>query len=263
MKANKFLIAALGILFIFLASAYVINEPASLLTETLFLFPIFLSAAAGFFAAGVYGLKSHNGKALLLIAFGLAFWATGELVWYIFKNFMGIDPFPSIADIFFLLAYPLLLTGILYGTRLAQIKWGQVEKRTIAAGIGVVVLLTAAVAYWGIYKAYDLQTGFLENGMAMGYGVADLILIGSLIFSLGTARVFQGGRFGIFWTVVTIGFFFNLVADILFAIYRSPYSKDLKPFMYIDLVWIAGYLLITYGLLDNALSLRAIHKKMK
>ncbi|MFA5926355.1 MAG: hypothetical protein WC831_05545 [Parcubacteria group bacterium] len=262
-KTNKFLIAVLGILFIFLAAAYIFEKPAALLTETLFLFPVFLSTAAGFSAAGIYGLKSHNGKALLLIAFGLSFWSAGELVWYIFKNFMGIDPFPSIADLFFLLAYPLLLTGILYGTRLTQIKWSQMDKKTTAAGLATVIILTAAVSYWGIYEAYDPQTGFLENVVVMSYGVADLILIGSLIFSLGIARVFRGGRFGTFWTLVTVGFFFNLAADILFAIYRSSYSEDLKPYMYIDLIWMAGYLLVAYSLLDNALSLRAIHKKLK
>jgi diguanylate cyclase len=262
-KINKSLIAVFGIIYIFLAVAYIINEPASFLTETLYLFPVFISAAAGFFAARAYGLKSHNGKALFLIALGLAFWATGELLWYIFKNFMGIDPFPSAADALFLLAYPLLLSGILYGTRLARTKWNQMDKEAAAVGIAVVVILAAAVSYWGIYKAYNPETSLFENIMAMSYGVADLILIGALIFSLGTARAFKGGRFGIFWTLITSGFFFTLSANILFAIYRSPYGEDLKPYMYIDLVWIAGYLLVAYALLDNALSLRAIHKKLK
>jgi diguanylate cyclase len=263
MKTNKSLIAFFGILYISLATVYIINEPASFLTETLYLLPIFLSAAAGFFAARTYGLKSHNGKALLLIALGLASWATGELLWYIFKNFMEIDPFPSAADALFLLAYPLLLSGILYGTRLAQAKWSQMDKKAATAGIAAVVILTAAVSYWGIYKSYDPQTSLFENEIAISYGVADLILIGALIFSLGTARAFKGGRFGIFWTLITVGFFFNLAANILFAIYRLPYGEDLKPYMYIDLVWIAGYLLVAYALLDNALSLRAIHKILK
>lgn len=263
MKTNKFLLLILIAVFIFLVAVYLVGKPATLLADTAYLFPVFVSALAGFYAAGAFGFKSYNGKALLLIAFGLTSWAAGELIWYIFKNFLNIDPFPSIADFFFLLAYPLLFLGILFGTRLARANWSQLNKKTAWADIAAVAVLAAAVSYWGIYKAYDPQAGLFENEIAMSYGVADLILIGTLIFSLGNARAFKGGRFGIFWTLITVGFFFNLAADILFAIYRSPYSKDLKPYMYIDLVWIAGYLLITYALLDNAFSLRAIHKKLK
>ncbi len=263
MRTNKFLIAFFCILLILLATAYIISDPASLLTETLFLFPVFLSAAAGFLAASAYGLKSHNGKAMILIAFGLSFWAIGELIWYIFKNYSGIDPFPSIADAFFLLAYPLLLVGIVYGTRLAQTKWNQMNKKMVTCGIIAVVILAAFVSYWGIYKAFDPETSLFENIIAMSYGAADLILLSALIFSLGIARAFRGGRFGVFWTIIAVGFSFNLVADILFAIYRTPYGEDLKPYMYIDLIWIAGYLLVAYALLDNAFSLRAIHKKLK
>ncbi|MDI6777906.1 MAG: hypothetical protein QMD77_01840 [Patescibacteria group bacterium] len=263
MKTNKSPAVILFAVFIFLTITYIIEEPFSFLAETLYLFPVFLAVLAGFFASEVYGPKSHNGKALALIAFGLAFWAAGELIWYIFKNFLNIDPFPSVADAFFLLAYPLFFAGILIGTRLAEIKWNRMNKSAIAAGITAIVILAAAVSYWGIYKVYDPETSPLENIIAMSYGVGDLILIGALIFSLGAARAFRGGRFGTLWTILTGGFFFFLVADIFFAIYQPIYIEGLKPCVYIDLVWIAGYLLITYGLLDNAFSIRSIQKKIK
>ncbi|MDD5490091.1 MAG: hypothetical protein PHP25_05440, partial [Candidatus Moranbacteria bacterium] len=212
MKTNKFLLLILIAVFIFLVAVYLVGKPATLLADTAYLFPVFVSALAGFYAAGAFGFKSYNGKALLLIAFGLTSWAAGELIWYIFKNFLNIDPFPSIADFFFLLAYPLLFLGILFGTRLARANWSQLNKKTAWADIAAVAVLAAAVSYWGIYKAYDPQTNIFENLILMSYGIADLILIGALILSLGTARAFKGGRFGFLWKVLTGGFFFILVA---------------------------------------------------
>jgi len=250
-------------MFLLVAAAYLFGKPASLLADTAYLFPVFLSVFAGFFAAETYGFKSHNGKALLLLASGLAFWTTGELLWYIFKNFLNLDPFPSAADVFFLLAYPLLFVGILYGTKLARIKWRELDKKKALVDLAAVIVLSAAAAYWGIYKAYNSEVSLLENLILTGYGVADLVLIGALILSLGTARAFDGGRFGFLWKILTAGFFFILVADILFAIYQTDYNSGLVLYTLVDMAWIAGYFLIAYGLFDNALALRSIQKKME
>lgn len=255
------------LLFIFAFAAVSISyifgtEKQDFFNQTLFLiFPIF-AALAGILAVKIYGLKSITGKSLLAITLGFACWAIGEIIWYAYV-LIDIDPFPSIADVFFLLGYPLVLLGLYMEFKKARIQLSQLKKASVALGLLITFILTVIVFYFGIYMAYDSSVGFLENAIAMSYGIADLILIVCSLFALSMTRAYRGGKFSEFWMIVIAVFILNLAADVLFAIFSVPYTENAKPYIYIDLIWIAGYLLFAYGMLDNYFHIKAIHKGIK
>jgi hypothetical protein len=226
------------------------------------IFPIG-AALIGLYASKIYGFNSATGRSLLLITGGFICWALGEIIWYVLKNFMNSDPFPSLTDVFFLLGYPLLFVGIYQGFVMAEIKLKTIKKSLLIMLLLASILLTILVAYFGIYQAYDSNVNLVTNIVAMSYGVVDLVLVIASMFTILAANEYQGGKLASFWKTMTLGFILFLIADILFAVYGEQYVGDIKPYVYIDLIWIAGYLVLAFGMLENIIHVSAIQKKIK
>ncbi len=261
MQLKTFLCA---LAFVLISIFYIFGtEKQIILNQALFLlFPIF-ATISGLLAAKIYGFGNITGKAFLSITLGFACLTVGEIIWFVYKNILGIDPFPSSADTFFLLGYPLILMGLCMEFKKAQIQMHQIKKSLIALSLSLTLALSMIVLYFGIYLAHDPSVGLLANIIAMSYGIVDLILIVSSLFALLMVHAYRGGKFSTFWITVISGFLFFLVGDILFAIYNIPYTADINPYTYIDLIWIAGYLFLAYGMLDIYSHIRTIHQEIR
>lgn len=262
-KSGK-LLALLILAFAGVAATYFFElDRGVLLKHTAYLlFPI-LVALGGIYAVKVYGFGSAGGRALLWIAAGFGAWTIGELVWYWFKDYVGIDPFPSVADVFYLLGYPLIFVGLIKEIRLLKIKLSQLGRPTLSLGLGVVFLLALIVGYFGVYRAYNPAAALSENLIGMSYGVADLLLIVALLFMFVAVWVFKGGKLASFWSLMLFGIVSFLVADLLFVVYSEPYINDVKPFIYLDLLWTFGDLLCTYGFFSLGFSILGAQEKLK
>ncbi|MBU0660621.1 hypothetical protein KKG22_00395 [Patescibacteria group bacterium] len=244
----------MSILFLLIVWSY-IADIDSIVRSTAYLFFPVLAIVSGFMLARMYGVKNKNGQILLLFTAGLVCWTLGETIWYMFEQYLAVDPFPSSADVFFLLGYPLLLMALLKKFRLLDITTKQL-RAFVAWPYKVIVLLAIVlVSYFGIYGAYDMDSSFLENIMAMSYGVGDLVLIVAAIIAGVGVFMYKGGKFARFWRGIVIAFVFFLLADIFFGIYNTPYEEALRPYIYIDLFWIFGYVIFSYSFIDQYMSL--------
>jgi len=254
MPNKKIALAILLVLYILLLVVFYLPVGVTNIDEdtqaywqsTLFnIAPIF-SVVAGFYAFKKYGITSIHGKTILLITIGILFWLLGELTWYIFDLYLGIDPFPSTADIFYLVAYPIILIGIVNELRLGKILW--TTKKIIFNAI-VLLLLFTITYYYGIYMAYDLEATLTENVVAISYGVGDLVLVIGSIMLLNLSIEFSGGLFSKAWVVFVIGMLLTWAADVLFAIYYEPYIARDWLTLQMDQLWILGYLFFSYSFL--------------
>ena len=63
--------------------------------------------------AGVWIHRPARMLPWLLLAAGLVSFVAGEITWHVYWFGLGQDPFPSLADIFYLVGYPLLAAGLL------------------------------------------------------------------------------------------------------------------------------------------------------
>jgi len=201
---------------------------------------------AGIYAFRKYGIKSIHGMSILLITIGIALWWLGEITWMVFDIVLGIDPFPSTADIFYLAAYPILLIGIVNELRLGKIKW---TTKKVISNVIVLLLLFTITYYYGVYMAYDLEATLTENVVAISYGVGDLILVIGSIMLLNLSIEFSGGVFSKAWIMFVIGMLLTWVADVLFAIYYEPYQAGEWLIVQMDHLWTASYLFFSYSFL--------------
>jgi len=201
---------------------------------------------AGIYAFRKYGIKSIHGMSILLITIGIALWWLGEIVWMVFDIVLGIDPFPSVADVFYLLAYPIMFIGIVSELRLGKIKW---TTKKVILSVVILLLLSVITYYYGIFMAYDEEATLTENVVAISYGVGDLILLVGSIMLINLSVEFTGGIFSKAWVVFVIGMLLTWAADVLFAIYYEPYEAMEWTYLQMDHLWTAGYLFFGYSFL--------------
>lgn len=231
-----------------------------LFENLLYLSAPILTVFAAAFIVRTYGFSSKHGRAFFLIFLGYLSWLIGETLWVVFDYVLGIDPYPSIADFFFLTAYPLIALGIIFEVKLADIKFSSIN-RAILITFGVLTtLLVIGVTYSELILAY-VPGGSLYDNLALVYGFASLILVIPAMLILPLAWEFKGGKIFIPWLLIFIGLFLDLLGDTLYGVFLEPYLEGLNPYELVDLLWIGEYVLVAFGLAGIAFVIRDIQKR--
>lgn len=225
----------------------------------LYLVIVFLPGVFGLYALRTIGIGNAFGRSVLLVTIGIWFWIIAECVWYYFNFILYIDPYPSIADVFFLIPYPIFFAGIILAYKNFGSHILHIPKKLLFIDACLTLSLSALVLYFGVYLAYDPEVSALQNGLSISYGVADLVIVLLSLMTVSIVREYSRSRFGYYWMFITLGFSAFLLADVLFAIFNVQHGADIKPYTYIDLLWLCGYLLFSYALLDITSTLKRIH----
>lgn len=211
---------------------------------------------AGLYSIRMFGLKSFTGKALLFIICGFSLVFLGGVIYTINKYIFGIVKFPSAADVPILLGYPLVLVGLI-----VEIITGKVRLlgRDKLFFIFMAVVLGGVVAYFEIYRGYNPDAPFIESAVTMLYGVIDIVLIVSTLLIINLVLDYVGGKLLYPWITFFFGVLMLVLGDIIFAIKIIEYQEQTGYwYMYIDLTWMAGYLLIGMGLIQLGTVVRGI-----
>ena len=87
------------------------------------------------------GLKSMVGRGIFFISLGLLAWALGQIIWVIYNFTTTTEvPYPSFADVGYLLAIPFWATGVFYLSKATGAKYalrgalGKVAVRLVELG---------------------------------------------------------------------------------------------------------------------------------
>lgn len=231
----------------------------NLLADTLYVFSALIAFLAGIYTVNFYGINNPRGRALIYISSGLLLWFIAEATWVFLDFFSPIKPYPSIADAFFILAYPLFFIGLAKEAKIGKINWKPERIMSLAPLTSVLGL---AVFYFGVYTAYDPGQDAISNLFSIFYGIGDLILLLIGTMSLFIILDYRKGKLFVPWIMIMLGFFSILVADIVFSIYENSYIDGNSSIIKIDILWTSGYLLIGYGLTLIALSLKEMRSKL-
>ncbi|MFC1656333.1 hypothetical protein ACFL3C_05670 [Patescibacteria group bacterium] len=250
MKYKKILITGLLLIFTVSLVQSFFQEESDLqyiITNVFYLSASTIAFIAGIYAVKEYGLNSTRGKAILFITLGLLSWMVGEYLWSAFELIFDIDPFPSSADVSYILAYPLLFIGLLYEIRLGKISWS--FKKYLMLGLATIAFSIITI-YFGIYLAYDVEATLVENMVSIFYGVGDLILIVISLLLLILSAEYKGGKMFSAWLYVFVAMILMWGADIGFAMYTEEYESSLMMAILLDHLWTASYLFFTYALFN-------------
>ncbi|MBD3310937.1 MAG: hypothetical protein GF349_00370 [Candidatus Magasanikbacteria bacterium] len=217
-----------------------------------------LSVVAAVYVVKIYNKDTKHGNAMMWILLGLFGWFAGELIWIIYE-FLGKDPFPSIADLFFLLAYPAFFVGFLKEYRLSlaektkKIKWFNFMP---------LLILVLFFVYMLFYLSQVENNDFFEEVIGASYYFADLILAGVLVFIMVTIKKYSQGRILLAWIYISVGMVAHFIADLLFSFMTEAYEQSIPVYTVIDMIWIIGFLFFACGLFTMGLVVKEVREKL-
>jgi diguanylate cyclase (GGDEF)-like protein len=176
-------------------------------------------------------------------AAGQLCWVTGDIVYYVIDLGLHQAPFPSLADAFYLAAYPLYMVAL---TLITDSRWrrdiaGMLDAAIIATGLGLV--------YWVFVIGPDTADSSLPRlgeAITIAYPCCDIVVLSVV------ARMLLGdGRRSLSLRLLTIGTAVLVMTD-------AFYSYLLTVSQYAGGVFSAGWLL-SYVLWSGA----ALHPSMR
>jgi hypothetical protein len=156
----------------------------------------------------------------MLMGVAVAVYSIGDFAWTYLDLVLGVDPYPSIADLFYTLEYVFFLAAIILAIRsyraIVDIKMPVI----IGAIVGVVGI---GLSYYFILGPYILPAGPDELS-AMGKFVGVLYSVGDIVFMLAPATALAltvsklgRGRFAWPWWIVVIGSLMFAITDTWFT----------------------------------------------
>jgi methyl-accepting chemotaxis protein len=200
-----------------------------------------IASAAAALSCGVAAWRSP-GRARMawaLIALSAACWTVGEIIWSVYEVAMGLAvPYPSAADVAYLLAIPLAIVGALAFTYAP----GRFTTRGEAVLAGSLVALSLLFVGWasGLGDVYAGSSASLSGlTVALAYPVGDIITITVLVTVVRRAPRAQIGMM----LLLIGGLAANSIADSTYAYLTANGTYDLSVSV-LDAGWMVGYLLI-------------------
>jgi hypothetical protein len=208
------------------------NNLTSLFYDT----SVLLSAIALFYVFSFYGRKSFEGKFWFLMGVGMFLWFIAEVIWYYYIA-NDIEPFPSVADFFFIAAYFPIIGGVVYRAKYSKPSF---DAKKIGIVVGSVLLMLIPSYIWVAHPILgDTTYGFWDMFFSMSYIVLDLVLFAfaAMIALYWGSQVSKG------WYLISFGLAVMTVADVIFAWMEYNESYDPR----IELAWVVFYLLFAVG----------------
>jgi diguanylate cyclase len=147
--------------------------PTRDLQDLLYQVPGMLAAVA--VLAGVLIHKPTDRRPWLVLALGLALSSAGDWTWLILDKVYGLEPFPSVADVFSLAGMGLVAVALLWlvrGRMPGGDRAGMLDALIVSVGVGLVswlFLMAPIVA--------DTSQSLLEIGVALAYPMLDILLL--------------------------------------------------------------------------------------
>ncbi|GEN81282.1 putative bifunctional diguanylate cyclase/phosphodiesterase [Actinotalea fermentans] len=200
---------------------------------------LYLGFSVGAVVMTVVGIRRHRPvprAPWVLFAVGIGLWAGGDALWALFDHVLDIDPFPSVADVLYIAAYPVLAAGV---RALARARNPRGDATAMLDAILVATVAVAVLWILVIGPTFESpETDFLSAAVASAYPLGDVVLLMYLAYLAGDTR-FRSPALRMF----ALGIVVTLAADLLFAL------VDYLPWVgeggnSLDFLWLTGYLLL-------------------
>lgn len=182
-----------------------------------------------------------HGKAWIFFAASMTSWFVAEMIWFGYDMILNIDPFPSLADYFYILGYPIFFAfSILY----LKPVWAGITKKILILACGISFTLIIP----GIMIGLDAFSGDIDDEFvfAMIYPIADSLV---LVPAITAVILFLNGRVNFMWTSSLIGILFLGAADVGFMTleFEDAYYTG-HP---IEIIFLWAYLFLMFGVYDH------------
>lgn len=199
-------------------------------------------AVFGFIVARRYASTLVYAKSYNMLAIAFISMLFAEITYFIYEQVLDLEPYPSIADVFFFTFYPMIILYLIINLRFFAPKFSKFGV-LVVIGIPLISTLTYLSLTLEDFGSFDFFYGIIFVSAAS-------ITLGLAIYA---ASIFRGGLVGTAWFVLVLGITINLIGDVWYYYVEVVESYSLgHP---VNLCWYSAYLLILYALYKHKTSI--------
>jgi len=186
-----------------------------------------------------------------MMAAGLVAFVAGQVVLVSYQVVLRVpSPFPSLADLFFVLSYPFVVAGLMRAIRAYGETGYPIGSAGERAGTALVVVAAAAGVGYPILKpVVAAPAPPIQTVLNIAYPVLDLAVLVPVFLLLQIAVRFRGGEVWKVWAGLLTGFLLMCAGDILFAYFTAMGRESLEPL--VDVMYILSYACLARGALGQ------------
>lgn len=199
------------------------------------------------------GFRSAIGKSIILFSLGLVTWGLGSMIWAYYNFFLGIPaPYPSLADIGYVITWPLWVCGIYYLSKATGAKYALKNAKGKLL-IVVVPLVSIVISYYLLIVVArggvvtQSAGNYLTLFFDFAYPTMDLFILTLALLTLSLSFEFFGGKFKIPVFAILAGLFLFYIGDFVFI-----YTVTIEKFYtgnFGDLIYTFAFFILTFGVL--------------
>lgn len=184
------------------------------------------------------GINTNDGKIVALFTIFAVTRATAEMIWIVRESVFHDSSWPTEADVLWFVSYGVLF--VFLSLYLKPIKKSIPHNiRILAIGLSASFLILSIIGA----HLFDTNTDRFETIVALAYPIADSIIMYHAIIGL---IFLYNGKKNEFLFLLLIAIIAITVSDTFFVTISNTYqSGDI-----VDLGWIAGYLLLSFAILN-------------
>lgn len=238
MPSIKFLVISLFASALILLIANLFGESIAVLTGNLLYIPI----AGSFVVVAIcvslrFGFRGIHGKAWLFFAILAISWFIAEMIWAYYDLILDIDPYPSIADVFWLAGYPFIFTFMMLYLKIAR----KGISKKIVAFVTIITLLLLGITF-AVGLRTEAEDDFGLYVLTISYPILDAVILAPALIGI---ILFLKGEVNLLWSLVSLGVLSDSVADLGFFITQYNFTYYTGHPIEIFFYW--AYILYTFG----------------
>jgi len=219
------------------------SDQATFVTRVVSAINPLAGAIMAFVVSKRYWQSKVFGKAYLALGVGMFMNFLGALSYDIYDS-LGLQTIPSIADVFYLAFYPITLCHLILNIRFFNAKISKLKK------IGVIAIPVVIISAYSVVALDKTGGANFDYFYGLSYVLGSSILLAGAVLG---ALIFRQGVLGAAWLLLVIGITLTTVGDNWYSYVEmfDQYSI-VHP---VNLMWYAGYMVITYALFKHRDSL--------
>ncbi|NJK77666.1 MAG: hypothetical protein HC944_00940 [Nanoarchaeota archaeon] len=181
-------------------------------------------------------IQEISKKSLIFLVAAFCLWFAAELTWNLHEHVLHIDPYPSIADFFYISAPIFLFISLIIFLHDSH---KRINKKHLifASLVSVSILIPISI----MMLETNSETDFFEISIALIYPIVDSILIVPAIIAILSSFKIKNS----FWFLILIGIVGFVIADNIYLILVMGDSYfDGHP---LDILWLISYVIWSFA----------------
>jgi hypothetical protein len=243
MKKISF-IPMLIFIFLSIASAFFINLGTKdvVTQKTVYLIGPIIAIIAGLMSLRKMGWKGKRPSVIINVIIALCLWFIAECI-TLYMIFVGVEPYPSLSDLFFLVGYVFFSRAVYLEARLFDLNIKKLNKR-VSLLLGLAFVFVVGIVISMAIKGFRPEDSLLANLTTISWSMGDLIMGGLSIALLAMVWTYRTGTVKKEWLWFISATTINLIADSIYNLNPNAISDGSLWTVVLDLMWVSGYLLM-------------------